>query len=429
MNPRDFALRELDARTLPHWPAKSIKRKHDGAPPPPADARDLALAENIVIGVVKHALLLQHLIQYYSGRNLKSLDAVVQKILAIALYQIRFLDRVPASAAVDQAVEQTRRFGQARAAGLVNAVLRKATRDPSPPLPDREAAVEYARIVLSHPPELFKRLEKLLRREDALRFCEHDQTEPPTIVRLAKGVEPEMLAAQGVTVQPHEHAGMYVVEGAKRATFADWAARGIAQVQDPTAAGIVPAMQLEPGQVVLDRCCGMGTKTMQIHELLGESGKVVAIDPSEARCAALRRLLEQRKVGNVSVCCVSRLGDVPELAEVRFDRILIDVPCSNSGVLARRAEARYYQQPHCLKSLCKVQSEILSDTVPFIKPGGLLVYSTCSIWPEENEKCIESFLAESTDFELLQRQLTLPSLEGGAIHYRDGGFVAVLRRI
>jgi 16S rRNA (cytosine967-C5)-methyltransferase len=188
-------------------------------------------------------------------------------------------------------------------------------------------------------------------------------------------------------------------------------------------------MQFEPGQVVLDRCCGMGTKTMQIHELMGESGRVVAIDASEPRCIALRRLLEQRKVANVAVYSASLLSSLPELAEMRFDRVLIDVPCSNSGVLARRPEARYFQQPHSLKSLSKLQAEILADTAPFVKPGGLLVYSTCSIWPEENEKCIEAFLSKNDGFELLQRQLTLPSLEGGAIHYRDGGFVSVLRRI
>src|SRR5260221_10902568 len=127
MTSRDFALRELDGRHLPHWPGKALKKVKPLVPP--ADPRDLALAENIVIGVIKNLLQLQHLIQYYSGRSLKSIDEVVQKILAIALYQLRFLDRVPVSAAVDQAVEQTRRFGESRASGFVNAVLRKATPD------------------------------------------------------------------------------------------------------------------------------------------------------------------------------------------------------------------------------------------------------------------------------------------------------------
>src|SRR5207248_2962886 len=142
----------------------------------------------------------------------------------------------PASAAVDEAVEQTRRFGQSKAAGFVNAILRKATRDPSPPLPPRNSPIEYARIVLSHPPELFTRLQRLFGVEDALRFCAHDQLEPPTTVRLSRGVDASALAAEGITVTPHEQSGMYVITGAKRAALAQWAIEGIAQVQDSTAA-------------------------------------------------------------------------------------------------------------------------------------------------------------------------------------------------
>jgi len=128
MSPRDFAFHELAARPLPNWPARDDRSAHR----PPADPRDVALSENITVGVIKNLLLLQHLIQHYSGRSLKSIEPAVQRILAIALYQLRFLSRVPASAAVDEAVKQSRRFRQARASGFINAVLRKATRDPSP---------------------------------------------------------------------------------------------------------------------------------------------------------------------------------------------------------------------------------------------------------------------------------------------------------
>lgn len=427
MTPRDFALRELDGRNLPHWPAGGLKQTKSYGPP--ADPRDMALAENIVIGVTKNALLLQHLIQYYSERSLKSLDVVVQKILAIGLYQLRFLNRVPASAAVDQAVEQTRRFGESRASGLVNAVLRKATRDPSPKLPERNNAAEYARLVLSHPLELFQRLEKLLGTEDALRFCEHDQGEPPTIVRLAAEVGSESLVGDSITLEAHEQAGMYVVHGARRSHFADWAGRGIAQVQDPTSAAVVAHLNVQPGQTLLDRCCGLGTKTMQLREAIGESGRIVAIDPAEARCQGLGRLLEERRIKNVSVHRASWLRDLPELAEVKFDGALVDVPCSNSGVLARRAEARYFQTARALESLGKLQNDILIDTAPFIKTGGLLVYSTCSVWPEENGQRVEAFLRQNPSFELIDSRTTLPSLETGANRYRDGGFVAVLGRI
>jgi 16S rRNA (cytosine967-C5)-methyltransferase len=442
MKPRDFALLELDARRLPNWAEGALKSPKSTAPP--ADPRDLGLAENIVIGVVKNLLLLQHLIQHYSGRNLKSLDAVVQKILAIGLYQLRFLDRVPASAVVDEAVEQTRRFGESRASGFVNAVLRNATRDPEVALPGRESAAEYARLVLSHPAELFEKLRGLLGVEDALRFCEHDQSEAPTIVRLI-GVEERQagrphhnnqmgllaaeLAVDSVTLTPHQEAGMFVVAGAKRSTFADWSARGVAQVQDPTAAMVVSHLDVREGQVVLDRCCGLGTKSLQMLELVGHGGRVVAMDSAEARCQGFGRLIEQRKIQNVSVHCASRMESVSGVLPQQFDRALLDVPCSNSGVLARRAEARYAQDRRALASLVKLQDQILDDTAPFIKKWGQMVYSTCSVWPEENSERVNTFLKRHVEFELLASQSTLPSLDLDPSRYRDGGFWAVLRRI
>lgn len=128
MNARDYALLQLDARPLPGWPARQFRRlpRETAAP---VDVRDRALGENILIGVVKNLLLLQHLIEHYSRRRLNQIDPPVQKILAVALYQLRFLSRIPASAAVDEAVEQVKRFGLGRAGGFVNAVLRSATRN------------------------------------------------------------------------------------------------------------------------------------------------------------------------------------------------------------------------------------------------------------------------------------------------------------
>jgi 16S rRNA (cytosine967-C5)-methyltransferase len=423
--PRDHALRELDGRRLPNWPGGALKGKPSA---PPADPRDLALAENITVGVIKNLLLLQHLMQHYSGRTLKQIDPVVQKILAIALFQLRFLDRVPASAAVDEAVEQARRFGQSRAAGFVNAILRKATREPEVPLPGREKAAEYARVVLSHPPELFRRLEEILGRDDALRFCEHDQGVPPAIIRASSAMTTEPLVAPGITLTPHEQPGMFVVEGAKRVHLADWAARGLAQVQDPTAAVVVGQLGALSGQTILDRCAGLGTKTLQIRDAVGEKGRVVAMDPAAARCDGLRHLLRQRGIGNVEVHTAGWLAEMGGEASGQFDAILADVPCSNSGVLARRPEARYAQGGGLLDSLARLQDRIMDDSAPFTRPGGLLLYSTCSVWPEENRMRVDAFLARHADYELLREQLTLPSFGFEPARYHDGGYFALLRR-
>ncbi|MBA3272946.1 MAG: methyltransferase domain-containing protein, partial [Chthoniobacterales bacterium] len=390
---------------------------------------DRALAENIVAGVVKNLLLLQHLTQLYSGRSLKTIDASVQKIIAIALYQLRFLTRIPASAAVDEAVDQTHRFGFKSAGGFVNAVLRNATRDANPPLPaEQDDPREFARVVLSHPTEVFDRLTAHLGVTEALRICRHDQTEAPTIVRLFPGVTLDQLARPGVTLSPHNEPGLVVVEPAKLLLLSAWAEAGLAQAQDPTSAAVVPALDIQPGQTVLDRCCGRGTKTIQLHAFVGASGRVVAIDPAEDRIASLRATLEQRGIENIDAIRAGMLRELGATIPTQFDRILVDAPCSNSGVLARRGEARYRQTTASLTSVGKLQSAILDDCTGALAPGGRLAYATCSIWPEENEAIVAAFVKRHPEYTISSQRSTLPQSDDDPTHYHDGGYVAILER-
>jgi 16S rRNA (cytosine967-C5)-methyltransferase len=392
----------------------------------PADPRDLALAEQIAVGVTKNLLLLQHHIEHYSGKPLEQIDPLVQKILAIGLYQLQFLDRVPASAAVDEAVKQAKRFGRARAAGMVNAVLRNATRRPPPTVPDPQVDPRgFAQLALSHPARFFDALVDLIGTEPALKFAKHDNAQPPTLLRLFGGADAGALGAPGVRIVPHERPGIVVVHGARQELLGRWARQGMAQVQDATAAAVVDHLDIRAGQVVMDRCAGLGTKTLQMQERVGAGGQVVAVDASAARCGALRRLLAERCLENVRVFQAGELSSIDnEIGEMRFDRILLDVPCSNSGVLARRPEARYSWQIDCLVA---VQKRILDDTANRLAPGGRMVYSTCSIWPAENERQIEDFLARHPGFNLLDQQTILPSFQTtDPSQYHDGGYLAVL---
>ncbi len=177
MNARDYALHLIRQSYLPGW------NKPTKLTPQNLDPRDRALGESIAASVSKNLLLLKHAIRHYSGREMKAIDPLVQMVLAIAIAQLRFFDRVPASAAVDEAVEQTKRLRLGRAGGFVNAVLRRATREPDLPLPSRERAEEYARTVLSHPAELFQRLVSLMGEKKALALCEKNNAIAPTIVR------------------------------------------------------------------------------------------------------------------------------------------------------------------------------------------------------------------------------------------------------
>jgi 16S rRNA (cytosine967-C5)-methyltransferase len=420
MNARDLALIELDSKSLPDWPAQTMRPRRAPRQAVPIDPRDRSLADQITIGVVKNLLQLQFWIEHYADRPLKKIDPLLQKILAIGLYQLRYLDRIPSSAAVDESVQQCRRFGRTHSTGFVNAILRRSMRQPAPlaPMP----------IALSHPPELLDRLKSLLGEEPAVQFAHHNNRQPPLIVRIFSSADSKQLLEPGLALSPHQQTGMYVVANATHSILADWSRRGIAQVQDPTSALVVQQCDIQPGQKILDRCCGMGTKTLQLHEHLEKTGQIYAMDPNPIRCQALRDLLAARAIDNVGVVQSEWIKGLEKILPTPFDRILVDAPCSNSGVLARRPEARYHQNPQSLHSLAKLQMNILNDSAPHVAPDGLLIYSTCSIWPEENQNQTAQFLTTHPDFILLKELTTLPSLTPDPTHYRDGGFYAVLQR-
>jgi 16S rRNA (cytosine967-C5)-methyltransferase len=154
---------------------------------------------------------------------------------------------------------------------------------------------------------------------------------------------------------------------------------------------------------------------------------VLAVDPNHARTEGLRELAAARGINNVAVATAGWMKDVDHSPKT-FDRVLIDAPCSNSGVLARRPEARYRQDAQTLRSLEKLQRDILLDTVDAVAPGGLLIYSTCSVWSEENEQISRWFLERHPQFALLRERSTLPSFDADPTRYHDGGYFAVFAR-
>ena len=415
MNARDYAWRQLAAARLPGWQfdSSSFRPKHAV---PPEDPRDLDLAHALVRSVSKNLDHLRHLTHHYSGRTPSQIDPTVQIVLAMGLAQLRFFDRLPPYAVVDEAVNQAKRLGFGKAGGFVNAVLRRALREPSPPLPDERDAQEYARAVLSHPAPLFRRMSKLLGVEEALQLAKRQNAEAPLIVR---GQPPE---TEGVTITPHEKPGFFVVSGAGEAQLAEWSRAGVAQAQDPTSAAVVDQLDLHDARRVLDRCCGVGTKTLQIAAK-APNAEVVAIDPARFRIEALDRSTQALGLKNVKTLVgKSMVDDMPP-----FDRILVDVPCSNSGVLIRRPEARYRQDDNALQSLEKLQKTILADTVPHLTPGGYLVYSTCSIWPEENGDQVRWLTQKYPQLRVIDLITTMPSTSDDATKHHDGGFCAVLK--
>jgi 16S rRNA (cytosine967-C5)-methyltransferase len=364
----------------------------------------------------------RHELLHYSGKPLKALDSLVARILVLGLQQIRGMSQVPPAIAVDQAVEQCRRGGRGKSAGLVNAVLRNVGRMPPP-----EVDPTSPEQVHSIPRDLYRRWEVDFGPRRAHELALHANSTPPLILRLEPGVTTELLGLPAGALRPHDQSGMWVAEGLRQADIEALADRGLAQPQDPTAALVISMCDLKPGLRVLDRCCGSGTKTVQLWHGVAP-GRVDAVDISEARIERLRETCARRGITGIE----THVSTVPE---GEYDRLLLDVPCSNSGTLARRPEARYHQQDAALASLRKVQEELLGESAARVKPGGLLIYSTCSIDQRENELRVRAFLARDRRYVLQAERLTLPAgarelpdLPMNATSYRDGGYVAAMVR-
>ena len=298
------------------------------------DSRDAGLASEIVFGVLRYRAQLDYLIEHYSGKRAK-LDIEVRIALRMGIYQLRYLERIPAHAAVGESVELVRRARKTSATGFVNAILRKVNRDPLK-WPSRE-------IELSCPEWLLARWETQYGHEAAESIARAALEEPEKYVRISEA-------------------------GSRR--------------QDIGSQSIVPLLNLGPGQSFLDLCSAPGNKTAQALE----SGvRVIACD------RYLHRLTPMRTLG---VPLVALDGTRPLPFFAAFDRILVDAPCSGTGTLARNPEIKWRLTPEDLSDLQRRQIALLANARPLLSSSGILVYSTCSLEREENEDVVASARGE-----------------------------------
>jgi 16S rRNA (cytosine967-C5)-methyltransferase len=319
-------------------------------------SRDAGLASEIVFGVLRYQGQLDYLIRLLSGRDPSRLDPEVRITLRMGIYQLRYLERIPSHAAVGESVELVKRARKRSASGLVNAVLRKVTREPVE-WPDRAVA-------LSIPAWLLGRWERQFGRDTAESIARAFLKQPETYVRVP-GEPPAELSL--------EHTG---VPGCYRLISGQ---SGDLRIQDIGSQSIVPLLDLKPGQTFLDLCSAPGNKTAQALE----SGvQAVACD------------LHWRRLVTVPEGC-SRVvldGTQPLPFAGRFDRILVDAPCSGTGTLGRNPEIKWRVRPADLVNLHIKQVGLLRNALGALAPGGKLVYSTCSLEREENEEVVEEVL-------------------------------------
>lgn len=341
--------------------------------------RDRALLTTLVYGATRWRRELDWLIDRCADR----VHPEIRRHLQVALFQIRHLDRIPRHAAVNEAVELAKGVSR-KSAGFVNAVLRKAA---DLELPDAIG------VRTSHPDWLIERWRARFKPRELEAILEADNAVLPVTVR------PNPLRAKG----PLEIEGDPAADPRFEA--------GEFTVQDETSMTVAPLLDPRPHERVLDLCAAPGGKTTHLAELMGGKGKVVAVDLP----GRIGRVAESaRRLGLGSIECVA--GDAATIAfRKRFDAILLDAPCSNTGVLARRPDVRWRLTERDIAGAAALQRRLLENAARLLAPGGRLVYSTCSLEPEENRVELPGFAVE-------KEELVLPSAT------RSGGYGALARK-
>jgi len=439
---------------LAQLPSKNLSRE------------DRSLASEITLGVLRWQKALDYFIEQYAGRRVDRLDLPVLVSLRIGLYQIRFLNRIPHSAAVNDSVKLVKRARTRSAAGLVNAVLRKAANNldqqPGQTVADNG---ERLSIELSHPRLLLERWEQQFGRQEAIQLAAANNRPARIAFRLNTRREPaqEILARirrKGVSVINSTIApGAFVIESGPATAVVREADDGSVYLQDEASQLVSQLLDPKAGELILDLCAGPGSKTSHIAGLTDDGARIVACDLHPRRAATIATVCARLGLKSVDALSCDATRQLPFGSGVKFNRILIDAPCSGTGTLRRNPEIKWRlesgigdrasqlrdHQPGGRASgtgvvaqvlrLAEIQSSLLKQAAHWLKTGGRLVYSTCSLEREEGEEIIEAFLREHPEFQkvMLKEPRFAVTQEGFVRTFphrddTDGFFIAVLTK-
>jgi len=370
--------------------------------------RDRALALELLYGVLRHQRTLDWRLDHIATKPIATVPARVRLALRLGAYQLLHLDRIPPSAAVNESVAlvKTGRL-VAHWPGFVNAVLRALIRTPPPPWPDLAAdPVQALSIRYACPEWLVGRWIARYGLREAERLCRATTVIPPLTIRtntlrISRDALAARLADFGYAVRPTHVSpvGLILLDKygpvAELPLFRD----GAYYVEDEAAQLIAPLVDPQPEDAVLDACAAPGGKTTHLAALMKNRGEIVAVDRSASRLRLLEDNCRRLGVGIVrSLCADATTLSPAHLCGRLFDRILVDAPCSGLGVLRRHPEGKWQKEAAALQWYQALQRRLLERVSHLLRPGGVLVYSTCSSEPEENEQVIDQFCSTHTEF-------------------------------
>ena len=394
---------------------------------PRLQAVDRALCHELVLGVLRWQLRLDKILEHLSNRAVEGLDPAVRIALRLGLYQLRYLSRIPASAAVNESVSLVRAARLSSATTLVNAVLRRATReveyDPAAEVSD---AIDRIAIQTSHPAWLIDRWATAFGLDQANLFAQANNLMPPTAFRTVsnrvhQSTIVSKLTAAEATLESEIVDGAWRVSGAS-SLLRELSAAGEIYLQDEASQLVAHEMEVKSGERVLDLCAAPGGKTTLMADRSGDRAMIVAADRSATRMATVVNTMRQHELQSITPVLLDAVEQLP-FAASSFDKVLVDAPCSGTGTLRRNPEIRWRLTPVDIVTLAQQQKQILKRAIEVVKPGGRLVYSTCSVELEENEEVIDEVLVIDERFQLGKTIRTWPQREGC-----DGFYISVFQR-
>ncbi|MEN6564741.1 MAG: 16S rRNA (cytosine(967)-C(5))-methyltransferase RsmB [Veillonellales bacterium] len=405
--------------------------------------QDRRFITELVYGTIKTGETLDWIIGHFSQRSLTKIPPIILDILRMGIYQMFFLTKVPDSAACNQAVQLTKKYGHAGTVKFVNAVLRNAGRTRGKivyPERDKDAAAFLA-LKYFHPKWLIARWLKRFGFDATEALCQANNTTPPLSLRtntlkIQRSELLEVLGQEKVICQPSVWTpeGIICREYPSLTTLKSLQA-GLFQVQDESSMLVAHVLDPQPGDFIIDACSAPGGKSTHMAALMNNTGRILSLDIHEHKL-----LLIQENAKRLGINIIETFAADSSLLAKNYafqaDRVLVDAPCSGLGVIRRKPDSRWRKTESMLTELPKLQTAILASAAECVKPGGVLVYSTCTIEPEENDQVIQAFLHNQKNFQLdsVGSYLPVPAEVDTLqllphIHQVDGFYIARMIRI
>jgi 16S rRNA (cytosine967-C5)-methyltransferase len=410
---------------------------------------DRGLFHALVYGTLRHQSQLDQIIDQHARRSSKKIDPLVRLLLRIGVFQIRFMDRIPESAAVNAAVELAKRLDRKWATGFVNGLLRNVARDDSPPpLPHREDdPVGFLAASQSFPPWIIRRWLERWDFDRTEAMCRAINAVPPITMRAntlkaSRDTLIQSISERSGKLEPCAFCPDGVHAAALHRSLSQWEAfqRGLFQVQGEAAQLVSLLADPRPGQIVWDACAGLGTKTAHLAQLMHNRGFILATDRHPGKLKRLNEEMARLGIEIVQTRPMDLLSNGDDLDAGPFDRILLDAPCSGLGVLQRNPDGKWNTRIDDLRRHQLRQETLIHRAGGHLKSGGILVYAVCSLEPEENETIIQGFLQKHPEFDIFSPDPAVSAIDRRLLtpegflktfphpHGMDGFFAAALTR-